>query len=316
MRQKIDKQMLYNVARMYYIEGLKQDEIATKINRSRSSISMLLTEAKDAGIIEFKLHNPMSNNRELAELFIKKFNLRRCFVIPTTLQQTDLLIRLVAERAIEFFNEELNTNDTIGIAWGRTCYEFMSLYYNDQRNYDINIVPLIGASDNSQQHCQLNEMVRTFAEKISGEPHFLHAPVLADTEEEKTQYLSSAMMKKISNLWAQLDVAIISIGLPTSNESDNTHYLGREFHDAPEFSNAVGDLCGWPIDENGQFLDGPGSRRLLACPMDKLRDAEKVFGIVAGIEKSFAIRAGLRSGIFDYMVIDEQTARAVLDIME
>ena len=107
MRNKVDKQLLYNVARMYYVEGKKQDEIATIVSRSRSSISMLLTEARDAGIIEIKLHNPLGNIRELSEIFEKKFGLRRCFVVPTTLQNTELLIRLVAERGIDLFNEEL-----------------------------------------------------------------------------------------------------------------------------------------------------------------------------------------------------------------
>ena len=315
MRNKNDKQMLYNVARMYYVEGKKQDEIATIINRSRSSISMLLTAAKDAGIIEFKLHNPMSNNRELAEIFVNKFNLRRCYVVPSTLQKTELLIRLVAERGVEYFNEAMENNDTVGIAWGRTCYEFMSLYHNNQHCADVKIVPLNGASENSQLHCQLNEMVRQFSEKVPGEAIFLHAPVLADSEEEKKLFMNSAMMKRIDSLWSHLNLVVLSIGVPTAQETENTRYLGREFHNAPEFRDAVGDICGWPINEKGEFLDGPGARRLIACPEEKLRDASKVFCIVAGVEKNYAIRAGLRSGIFDYLVIDEQTARAVLDIM-
>ena len=50
MRSKVDKQLLYNVARMYYLEGKKLDEIAKIVNRSRSSISMFLTEARNEGI--------------------------------------------------------------------------------------------------------------------------------------------------------------------------------------------------------------------------------------------------------------------------
>lgn len=315
MRSKVDKQLLYNIARMYYVEGRKQDEIATIVKRSRSSISMLLTEAREVGIVEIKVRNPLGNNRELSNLFETKFNLQRCYVIPTTTKETDLLIRLVAEKTIEIFNEELKPGENIGIAWGRTCYEFMSQYNSENKVFDVNVVPLIGASDRPLEHFQLNEMVRLFAEKIPAEPNFLHAPVLADTEADKELYMSSAMMKRITQLWAHLDAVILSIGIPNT-KGNVYHYLGNEVNDAPEFINAIGDVCGWPLDANGKFLTGSGASRLIACPPKELKRTEKVFGLVAGIEKRFAIRAGLRSGVFDFLVIDEQTARAVLNIME
>ena len=39
---KYDVELMVNVAKMYYIEGLKQDEIAHQVKVSRSSISLIL----------------------------------------------------------------------------------------------------------------------------------------------------------------------------------------------------------------------------------------------------------------------------------
>ena len=316
MRNKIDKQLLYNVARMYYLEGKKQDEIAKVVNRSRSSISMFLTEARNEGIVEIKLRNPLGNNDGLSLLFEKTFNLKRCYVVPTAVKETELLIKLVSERAIDVFNEILEEGDNIGVAWGRTCYEFMSQYFGDPKFLKLNLVPLIGGSDRPMKRYQLNEMVRDFAEKLNATPHFIHAPAIADSVDDMKLYRSSAMMKRISALWQQLSLAVVSIGSQSFDSAfGGSGYFDTAASDAPEFRDAAGDICGQPVSEKGKFLSGPTADLLLACDPEFLERAGKVFGIVAGIEKRYAVKAGLKTGIFDYLVIDEQTAKAVSELL-
>ena len=316
MRTKVDKQLLYNVARMYYVEGKKQDEIAAVIKRSRSSISMFLTEARKEGIVEIKLRNPMGNNDDLSAMFESTFGLKQCYVVPTGMKGTDLLIKLVAERAIDIFNDLVDEQDNIGVAWGRTCYEFMSEYYSDNNYLNLNLVPLIGGSNRPMKRYQLNEMVRDFAEKLNATPHFIHAPAIADTEDDMKLYKSSTMMKRIGKLWSELSFAVISIGVQSFDSAlGETGNLGADMISAPEFKGAIGDICGWPISEEGKFLKGPTADLLLACPPEQLKATEKVLGLVAGVEKKSAIIAGLKTGIFDYLVIDEQTAKAVAKLI-
>lgn len=317
MRSKVDKQLLYNVARMYYLEGKKQDEIAKVVNRSRSSISMFLTEARNEGIVDIRLRNPMGNNEELSSFFEKKFNLKRCYVVPTAMKDTELLIKLVSERASDVFNEILEEGDNIGVAWGRTCYEFMSQYFGDRSNVNLNLVPLIGGSNRTMKRYQLNEMVRDFAEKLNATPHFIHAPAIADSVDDMKLYKSSAVMKRIGGLWGRLNLAVVSIGLQDvdSGALGEAGYFGNDVASAPEFKNAIGDICGYPFSVEGEFLRGETSDLLLACEPELLSSAEKVLGIVAGIEKRKAVKAGLETGVFDYLVIDEQTAKAVTAII-
>ncbi|MDC7226287.1 MAG: sugar-binding domain-containing protein [Spirochaetales bacterium] len=316
MRNKVDKQLLYNVARMYYAEGKKQDEIAAIVERSRSSISMFLTEARKEGIVEIRLRNPMGNNDELSSLFVEKFALKQCYVVPTAVKNTEMLIRLVAERAIDVFNDLLEEQDTVGVAWGRTCYEFMSQYYNDNDYMKINLAPLIGGSNRPLKRYQMNEIVRDFAEKLSATPHFIHAPAIADSEDDLNLYKSSAMMKRISSLWNELNIAVIAIGLSAFDSAlGETGNLTSRLAHASEFEDSVGDICGWPISEDGEFISGPTADLLLGCTPDQLRATEKVLGLVAGIEKKYSIIAGLKTGILDYLVIDEQTAKAVAKLI-
>lgn len=311
MRNKVDKQLLYNVARMYYVEGKKQDEIAAIVERSRSSISMFLTEARKEGIVEIRLRNPMGNNDELSSVFEGEYGLKKCYVVPTAVKGTDLLIKLVAERTIDVFNELLEEQDTVGVAWGRTCYEFMSQYYGDHDYVKLNVVPLIGGSNRPMKRYQLNEMVRDFAEKLSATPHFIHAPAIADSDDDMKLYQNSAMMKRIQTRWTELNLAVVSIGVQSFDSAlGETGTFGGQLADAPEFKEAVGDICGWPISADGEFLSGSATDLLLACTPEQMTNAEKIIGLVAGVEKRHSIIAGLKTGIFDYLIMDEQTAKA------
>ncbi len=53
-----DTLLLAEVARLYYQDELSQDQIAQRTGVSRSSISRMLKEARDRGIVEIRVHHP------------------------------------------------------------------------------------------------------------------------------------------------------------------------------------------------------------------------------------------------------------------
>jgi DNA-binding transcriptional regulator LsrR (DeoR family) len=84
MEQKYETQLLVKVAQMYYVYGNKQSEIAEELKISRSSVSLILTEAKERGIVEVKyiIKNPLLNNDRLSREIENLFDIKRCIVIP------------------------------------------------------------------------------------------------------------------------------------------------------------------------------------------------------------------------------------------
>ena len=62
MESRYDMQMMVHVSRMYYIEGLTQQSIAKELGISRSYISMILSEARELGIVEINIKNPLASN--------------------------------------------------------------------------------------------------------------------------------------------------------------------------------------------------------------------------------------------------------------
>lgn len=318
MKKKYDTDLLVTVSRMYYLDGLKQDEIAKRVNVSRSLISLILTEAKELGIVDIKINDPRSNEDELAREFLNRFDIEQCIVVPTSVKEPDFRLDLAVQRGIEVFNKVVSRGDTIGIAWGKTCYQFMTDYTNEAIIDDLKIVPLVGSSNRSLRRYQMNEVVREFAEKVHGTARFIHAPTFPVSRNDYHLYMKSSTVQTISSFWAEIDIAIISIGASPRLYSDivaesierggeNTSLIAEK---------AVGDICARFFDESGHFIEEEIAQITIAIPVENLRKAKTCICIVSGDNKIASIIAGLKTGLVDVLITDETTARRVVDRIE
>lgn len=317
METKYDVQLMVKVAQMYYIDGLKQEDIAKQLKISRSLISMILTEAKEVGIVEINVRNPALNNDELAGELQSLFGLKKCLIVPTAVQDANTLRKLVAQRTVAVFNEEVNDQDTVGVAWGRTCFEFISYYKPVKALKDISIVPLIGGSNQTAPYFQLNEMVRLFTEKINGNPYFIHAPALTASKEERELFMKSPSMQAILTKWAKMEIIISGIGtLPNLANTDREIYSGEyEIYHHLEKNEAIGDICAKYFTIQGEFIEDYYYHRVIGIPLEHLRGAKKIICMASGVEKDQSILGALRTKIIDIFVSDEQTAKAVLRLL-
>ncbi len=313
MSTKFDVSLMVKVAQMYHNDGMKQEEIAGSLSISRSLISMILTEAKEAGIIQIIVRDPLNNNDELSNRFKKYFKLKNCVIIPTSVQDADTLRRLVVQRTIEVFNNEVEAG-TVGLAWGRTCYQFVDSYKPNEVKKGFNIVSLIGGSNQTAGYFQLNEMVRLFAEKLNGIPHFIYAPVLVASIEEKELYMNSSAMKDVREKWESIDTIVCSVGTPPSKNRER--YIGEFEIFKKDKNHAIGDMCARYFNINGEFVKDEYYDRVISIPIEYLKKAKKIICMASGFEKLSAIVGALRTGIIDIFVCDEPTAKRVLDLVD
>lgn len=65
MKPRFDLQVMAQVSKMYYNNRLTQDEIAKKMDSSRSLVSLILAEAREYGIVEIIVKGPTENNKDL-----------------------------------------------------------------------------------------------------------------------------------------------------------------------------------------------------------------------------------------------------------
>lgn len=317
MKARYDIQLMVQASKMYYIGGMTQEQIAKQLGISRSSVSMMLSEAKDFGIVEISIKDPKNNVQDVADEFIKRFSLKGCLVIPTAIDDIHMITRIVASQGADYAEDLLRSHATIGIAWGTTCYDFMMSFTNRNKLNDINVVPLIGGTSRISSEYQLNEMVRMFSEKLHGTPSFIYAPAIAESIEDKELYMQSISMKSIIEKWDNMDVAIVSAGAPPEFYDNRMVFdIAQKQQYERNESRVIGDICARRFNLKGEFINNEYSARIMGIDDEKLRRIKNVICIAAGKHKLLSIIGALRTNVIDYFVTDENTARSALEILD
>ena len=127
MDSKFETTLMVKVADMYYLRGLKQEEIARELNIARSTISVILNAAREAGIVEIRIRDPQLNHDALSGQIQALFRLPCCLVVPTGQQNSANQRKMIAQRAMQYFNTVAADGMTIGMAWGRTASALRSM---------------------------------------------------------------------------------------------------------------------------------------------------------------------------------------------
>ena len=76
----VEKRILIKVANMYYLENMKQSDIAKKLGVERTTISKYLKRALEQGIVNISIAN--DNYEDLETAMEKRFGLKECFIVP------------------------------------------------------------------------------------------------------------------------------------------------------------------------------------------------------------------------------------------
>ncbi len=331
-------QLLIQVSDLYYNKNLTQQEISAKLNTTRQSVSKLLNEAKTEGIVEIKINNPLSDMQILSNSIKEIFKIQNALVIPGNFDDEEINREIISKRAIEYVNELINLGyKKIGLSWGRTVYTFIKSYQFSNNiskigslntdkainnnniiiealDNDIRVFPLVGASNEVAPYYMINEMVRRFAEQISGKPIFIYIPVNPGNADEYELFTRTQTFMDISNVWKDIDLAIVGIGaLPPSRFLNREEYPGeKEIYTKINPKIVVGDICTKYFDINGNIISPKESQNLISISEASLRKAKRVLALASGLEKIPAIKGALNSGLISDIILDEKTAKELV----
>jgi deoxyribonucleoside regulator len=317
MSSRLDVSLIVKVAQMYYLDGLKQEQIAKQIGISRSLISMILTEARERGIVEITIRDPALNHDQLSRRLAAFYPKTSFTVVPTSSRDHDTLRKLVAQRAADLLARTLRDGDVVGLAWGRTCLELVNAFRPRER-LRVAVVPLIGGSLQTARYFQINELVRLLADRCGGTPHFIHAPALVSDRKERDLHLAGSSLQVVRQQWRAMDVVVTGIGTlpPPGGDPERESYIGEDkaFRELAR-SGAVGDICARYFDASGKFILDENYERVVGAPIEDLKRAKTAICMASGPEKAEAIAGALRTGVAKNLVLDEPTAEAALELM-
>ena len=310
MKQR-ETELILQAARLYYEEEFSQDEVAKKLNTSRSNISRMLTAARRLGYVEIRVIAPTSRHDYVAQQLIEKLGIEDIQVIAP--DRNDLALNAVGRAAAQTLQKGLKANQTIAISWGRGL-EATVVNCRKDSIPGLKVTQLMGSMSNVMTSVSAEEVGRTLARNLNAEFLPFSAPVIVSNPKTRDSLIQEPAVDRALEAARKADVALVGIG---SNGSSSSEMLIEEFaltkgeRDAT-FKNMAGDIAARFYNAQGKILSAAIDNRVIGLTLEEIRKIPKVIGVATGADKVLGVIGAARSKLVDHLIIDLTCANAAL----
>ncbi|MBT3241202.1 MAG: sugar-binding transcriptional regulator [Chloroflexi bacterium] len=305
-----------NVARMYYYQNMTTDAIAKEMKVSRSTISRMLTYAREEGLVNIQIVDPRDIPSQLEAAILDVFELKGVHVVPVpeVVGEAEWLER-VAQYTANYLNTIFESNMVLGIAWGTTMTA-VSRHLLRKTTHNSQVVQLNGAGNTQSMGIDYaSQIIMRFSENYRARAHLFPVPTFFDFPETKSALWREASIQRILDLQSRTDLLLYSIGAVNAGIPSHVYsggYLAETNYKELEKYKIAGDIATVFFKEDGSFDNIPLNRRASGPSLQLFREKYGVC-VVSGLAKVRGLNAALRGKLMSELIIDEPTARALVE---
>lgn len=212
-----NNELLLKVARLYHVQSETMDAIAHQLGASRSTVSRLLKEARERGLIRVTVVDPERPMTRVAELFEKHFRVRAHLVSVRPGASSVFRLDQVARVAARLLDEAMRDGTTMGVAWGTTT----SAVAMQLQPRDLSGVTVVGLNGGANQRTTglpyVGSILQRFATAFHGEEQLFPLPAFFDDPETKAAMWRERSTRHVLAVRAACQVAIFGVGGLNSN---------------------------------------------------------------------------------------------------
>jgi len=305
------KRFLAKIARLYYLEGLTQQNIANKLNISRTKVSRYLTRAKKEKIVEIQINHPAEDFSSMEYQIEKKYRISECIIVDD-LENDGAIIRSMGDRLNNLLERILDNGSYIGIGWGHSLME-LSKYINILDKSDIKVVPMIGGLGKTGTGVHTNSVAKSIADRVGGISYMIHSPAVMDSGEVREIIEKDSNVKEIMDMSKKIDTAFIGISDlgPDSTLIKTGSFTAEDFEYLKGLG-AVGDVNLIFVDNKGKHVPNRIDERIVRIPLKRLKQIKNVIGVAFGKRKMEILLAALRGQIINILFTDKETAKDII----
>lgn len=300
------KKLAY-VARRYYLDDWKQSDIAKELGVSRPLISRMLTEAREHGVVEIRIHDPAARQGQLVEQLRHSTSIRDGVLVEDG-RDDDATNQLLSQGAVQLLWQLRSRR--LGIGWGHLIGQLVTwLEAHPQLGSTVtDICPLVGNASIPARNYQSNENVRLIAQQLRAAPHFIYLPALPDSLEEKQLLCSSEIYRQIQSQWDKMDTALVNIGnYPSSPDFASLVRYG----DLLQQEHTCGRLLVYYFNPQGKVIQSEQDFAI-QIPLEQLRHCPNIIGVCSANTSVRALQGALKTGLFTHLVARADLVRAAL----
>lgn len=309
-RTGIDRTLLTEVARRFYLQDESKVDIANALGVSRFKVARLLEAARERGVVRIEIVGEPSVDYLLSQELSTALGIAGAVVLRTHPGQSAAETRrdLGAAAATEL-TRLLTVDDVLGLPWSRTVAATVGAL---RALPPVPIVQLSGALAIPDLESPV-DLVRSAANLSGGTAHHFYAPlVAADAASARMLRRQPGLSEALGHV-AEVTVAVVGVGGWAAGESTLFDLATPAEQDAMRGSGAIGEISGVFIDAAGGPVGGGLADRIITLSEEQLVAIPTVFGLVSGAVRAPVVRAAIAGGKINRLVVDETLARALLD---
>lgn len=312
-----------DIATLYYLGDMRQEEIAKIYNISRFKVARVLRKCKAQKIVTFQINASESRSDTLANQIKERLGLEMVLIAPSGATEEESKNN-VGQTAAGYMSQAIVDGMRVGISWGSTVQN-IPRYFNPVNKMDnVTFVQLCGSicssSINEQGYMNGDEIIRQLSAKSGGKAKcsFFQAPYIVQQPMLREMLLKERMVSQHVELFDKLDLVCIGIGssVPSKSVAFLSGYITLEESGEMVKDGFSADICGIRLAADGTaartILDG----RALTIEPDVLRKVKMKIAVASGTDKASSLVAGVRANLINAVVLDEIAALSTLDYLD
>ncbi len=317
MAQIDEMRLVVRVARMYYEWDIKQAAIARQLGLSQPTVSRLLQQAKEMGIIRISVSVPQGVHTELEEQLVKQFRLRDAIVVDCSGESDERFIeRQIGAAAAYYLESALRPDEVVGISsWSATLLALVDAMHPTPRKGDVRVVQILGGVGSPSAEAHAGRLTSRLADLLGGTAIFLPAPGIVGSAAAMEAITADHYVRDAIDLFDQVTTALVGIGAiePSKLLADSGNRFSMAELDELRAQGAVGDVLLRFFDAHGSLVDTPLNQRVISMRPEQLRAVDRSIGVAGGERKFDAILGAIRGGWVNVLVTDHLTARRLIE---
>lgn len=318
--------LVLKVAYLYYIENKPQNEIAGMLGISITTVSRLLTKAKEDKIVEFVIRDPYIECIRLEEKLRSRFHLKDIIIAPAVTSEDGIdsvmaeenAKKLVAMEGARYLQRVIKENDTLGITWGSTVYHMIN-YLNPSQKVKARFVTLHGSIACCENELDVRTLVSRMAKAFFGENYYLLTDALMSSREAAQIMKEEKNNQRVFEMFDQINISVSGIGsfYPTERSVlASPEFLSQEDLDALKSRGVTGDIALRFFDHDGNECPTSLSDRMITISMEQFKKIDCKISLVSGISKATTVLSALKGGLIDVLILDYRLAQEILRLSE
>lgn len=303
---------MLRLARLYYVEGVSQNQLAEREGISKATVSRMLSLARENGFVTVTVNDGLRDANVLANQLRDIYPDVQFTVIPTSHNDRTEILDKVALATAHYLDNLIKNGDIIGFG-GSEILNMIAKYLTPKDVRDVVALSLTGIIVNPNCESIAYQTGVKLANAYQTDANFLPLPIIFDDIAAKELVEKEGLIRHLEKLGRLANIALISLDSIEDSSFLNQMNYFKDEQKRKITEKAVGDILGHFVNNNGEIIDPTLDERVVTTPLNNLKHKEYSIATVHKVETVPTLKAALKAGYCNKVFIDQYSTQVLLD---